>query len=52
MVTPLSVLAFLTVLAACQEAGPPALALSFEAMVSPAGGDSGEPFLSASEDAV
>ena len=48
----LSVVAFLTVLAACQEAGPPTLSVSFEAMVSPAGGDSAEPFLSASEDAV
>ena len=56
---PLSLLAFVTVLAACQEADPPALAVpsevltvSSEVMASPAGGDSAEPFLSASEDAV
>ena len=56
---PLSLLAFVTVLAACQEADPPALpvpsevlTVSSEVMASPAGGDSAEPFLSASEDAV
>jgi hypothetical protein len=49
---PLSVLALLTVFVACQDSGPPTLALAFEPMESPAGGDSAEPFLSASKDAV
>jgi len=58
MMKPFSTLAFLTVLAACQEAAVPSSSASFELLVSleemtsPAGGDSGEPFLSASEDAV
>ena len=52
MMKRLSVLGFLPLLAACQEAGPPQLSVAFEVMASPAGDDSAEPFLSASEDAV
>jgi hypothetical protein len=55
----LSALVLVAVLAACQETEPPAVPVPSEtlsvvskAMVSPAGVDSAEPFLSASEDAV
>ena len=52
MKTRLSSLGFALFFAGCQDAGPPPLAVSIEELSSPAGTQSGEPFLSSSEDGV